>query len=187
MGSRGLNTKKFQKLLVSYVKLVLGSAAQRNVSIYALCAQALRNDGFPCRPTKESVERYTEFMAGRVSNAARVVSFTPTSAKVKKPSFAATDDFLQTYEWRRLRMEALKMHGARCQCCGATPADGVRMHVDHIKPRRLFPQLALTLSNLQVLCEACNHGKGNWDMTDWRASSAVVELTEEQREHMLHI
>ncbi len=65
-------------------------------------------------------------------------------------------------------MEALKRHGARCQCCGATPADGVRMHVDHIKPRRLFPQLALEVENLQVLCELCNHGKGNWDTTDWR-------------------
>ena len=42
------------------------------------------------------------------------------------------------------------------------------MNVDHIKPRKLFPNLALDSSNLQVLCEVCNHGKGNWDMTDWR-------------------
>lgn len=77
-------------------------------------------------------------------------------------------DFLQSYEWRRLRMEAIKKHGARCQCCGASPADGAVLNVDHIKPRKFFPELALTLSNLQVLCHDCNHGKGNWDMTDWR-------------------
>jgi len=76
--------------------------------------------------------------------------------------------FLSTYEWRKTRMVALKKYGARCQCCGASAANGVVIHVDHIKPRKLFPHLALDVENLQVLCEVCNHGKGNWDMTDWR-------------------
>jgi 5-methylcytosine-specific restriction endonuclease McrA len=80
----------------------------------------------------------------------------------------SSDAFLMTYEWRKVRMEALKKYGARCQCCGATPAHGAVMNVDHIKPRKLFPHLALDLNNLQVLCHDCNHGKGNWDMTDWR-------------------
>jgi len=80
----------------------------------------------------------------------------------------ASDAFLMTYEWRKVRMEALKKYGAKCQCCGATPAHGAVMNVDHIKPRKLFPHLALDLNNLQVLCHDCNHGKGNWDMTDWR-------------------
>jgi len=80
----------------------------------------------------------------------------------------ASDAFLMTYEWRKVRMEALKKYGARCQCCGATPAHRAVMNVDHIKPRKLFPHLALDLNNLQVLCHDCNHGKGNWDMTDWR-------------------
>lgn len=76
--------------------------------------------------------------------------------------------FLQSGEWRKLRMEALKLHGARCQCCGASRADGVVMNVDHIKPRKHFPELALDIDNLQVLCNVCNHGKGNWDMTSWK-------------------
>lgn len=87
---------------------------------------------------------------------------------------AATDEFLSTYEWRRVRMQALTKYGARCQCCGATPGDGTKMNVDHIKPRKIFPELALDLSNLQVLCDACNHGKGNWDMTDWRKEGTKV-------------
>lgn len=86
-----------------------------------------------------------------------------------------SDAFLDSYEWRRARMAALKLHGAKCQCCGATPKDGARMHVDHIKPRKLFPHLALELNNLQVLCHECNHGKGNWDMTDWREHDKKVE------------
>lgn len=82
----------------------------------------------------------------------------------------AKDEFLNTFEWRRLRMQALKKYGPRCQCCGATTASGAVLNVDHIKPRRLYPELALSLDNLQVLCHECNHGKGNWDMTDWRVT-----------------
>lgn len=88
----------------------------------------------------------------------------------------SSNDFLQTYEWRKVRMQALKKYGARCQCCGATPADGVKMNVDHIKPRKLYPNLALSLDNLQVLCEECNHGKGNWDMTDWRSDEEDCDV-----------
>ena len=84
---------------------------------------------------------------------------------------ANSDTFLESYEWHKVRMEALKKYGARCQCCGATPADGIVINVDHIKPRRHFPHLALSINNLQVLCGSYNHGKGNWDMTDWRESA----------------
>lgn len=72
------------------------------------------------------------------------------------------DEFLMSDEWRRLRIEIIQEQGARCRCCGATPSDGVTViNVDHIKPRKNYPELALTKSNLQVLCNACNHGKGN--------------------------
>lgn len=92
----------------------------------------------------------------------------------------ASDKFLETFEWRKVRMKALKMYGARCQCCGASPMTGAVMNVDHIKPRKLFPHLALSLENLQVLCHDCNHGKGNWDMTDWRQEAETLELRDVQ-------
>lgn len=90
-----------------------------------------------------------------------------------------SDAFLQTYEWRVLRMKVLKHYGARCMCCGATPSGGAVMNVDHIKPRRDFPHLALDFDNLQVLCHECNHGKGNWDRTDWRPAELSDSLTQE--------
>jgi 5-methylcytosine-specific restriction endonuclease McrA len=72
-------------------------------------------------------------------------------------------------------MQALKKYGAKCMCCGATPATGSIMNVDHIKPRKIFPELALDIDNLQILCHECNHGKGNWDMTDWRPNNVVAQ------------
>lgn len=78
------------------------------------------------------------------------------------------DPFFQSFEWRRLRMQVLETRGARCECCGRSAADGIVINVDHIKPRKRYPQLALSETNLQVLCNECNHGKGNLFETDWR-------------------
>lgn len=78
------------------------------------------------------------------------------------------DPFLSSAAWKRLRLAALERDGSRCVACGATPRDGARMNVDHIKPRKLYPDLALDINNLQVLCATCNHGKGNWSETDFR-------------------
>jgi 5-methylcytosine-specific restriction endonuclease McrA len=91
-----------------------------------------------------------------------------TDSTPSTTTWADWDDFLDSYQWRSLRYKVLRDRGARCECCGATPDDGVKMNVDHIRPRRDFPELALDEGNLQVLCEECNHGKGNWDRTDWR-------------------
>lgn len=80
-------------------------------------------------------------------------------------------DFYRSREWREVRYDALLMHGGACQCCGATPSDGPKLHVDHIVPRSVAPELALDIENLQVLCEDCNLGKGARDATDWRESA----------------
>lgn len=96
-------------------------------------------------------------------------SIANVSHVISKCSVDVTSDaFLSTFEWKALRMQALTLHGAKCQCCGATPSIGAVMNVDHVKPRKFYPELALKLDNLQILCHDCNHGKGNWDETDWR-------------------
>lgn len=95
--------------------------------------------------------------------------------KVKRVAAKSQDDFLQSYEWRRIRYEVIVKYESRCMACGRTPKDGIVIHVDHIKPRRKHPELALVFGNLQILCHECNHGKGNWDETDWRPKDAVGE------------
>jgi len=77
-------------------------------------------------------------------------------------------DFYQSEAWLKTRYAALIKYDGRCACCGASSADGIKLHVDHIKPRSKFPELATDLGNMQVLCEYCNISKSNIDSTDWR-------------------
>jgi len=85
---------------------------------------------------------------------------------VEKPAVG----FYSSDEWREVRYRALKLHGGACQCCGARGSRQSPLHVDHIKPRSKFPELALDINNLQVLCADCNLGKRAWDQTDWRVA-----------------
>ena len=90
------------------------------------------------------------------------------AAGIRKAKGKGDGDFYLSDAWLKLRYQALELHGAVCQCCGASRATGAVIHVDHIKPRARFPKLALVLSNLQVLCGGCNIGKGATLGRDWR-------------------
>lgn len=108
-------------------------------------------------------------------------SFADSEIFGAKNAYIASKEFLKSYEWKKLRIEVIKEQGQRCNCCGATPADGIVINVDHIKPRKTHPELALDKKNLQVLCGDCNHGKGNWDSTDWRNTKPVSSKKVEQK------
>lgn len=98
-----------------------------------------------------------------------------TKAKAK-PDYkhVGSKAFYSSEAWRALRFEALKAGNGCCNLCGRSNRQhGVILHVDHIKPKSRFPELALTLSNLQILCEDCNLGKSNRDDTDWRAATPI--------------
>jgi hypothetical protein len=188
-----------------YTQLRLGFGSAKGVSMYELATRALAMDG-KAKPDgisfREWVYQNAEYIIATAPKkkhrtySGATLSVVPTAARWSaKASITAfqgsgrvdvrSNDFLQSYEWRVLRMKALKLYGPRCQCCGASPADGAVMNVDHIKPRRLFPELALALDNLQILCAPCNHGKSNWDQTDWRTEAIGEEdLEPEQRAHL---
>lgn len=68
--------------------------------------------------------------------------------------------FYETREWRSVRWDVLIKSDGKCKICGRSKKDGIVLHVDHIKPRSRFPALELDKTNLQVLCEDCNIGKG---------------------------
>lgn len=162
------------KVMYSYGGKILGYSLPSGMSLYDYVCKALEKDGYsiPLNTSKNSWVFQNWLMIGgslkkskKVKKSKFVTKKQPINLKEK---FAQSNEFLQSYEWRTVRMQALIKYGRKCQCCGASPSDGAVMNVDHIKPRKTHPELALTLNNLQILCHECNHGKGNWDQTDWR-------------------
>lgn len=102
-----------------------------------------------------------------------------------KPSAAriAAAEFYDSWEWKKLRFEVLKAYGAVCMLCRSTE----RIVVDHIKPRRKFPELQLSFDNCQVLCDPCNRGKSWDDYTDFRPRKPEPELSGDELAHMKSI
>ena len=59
----------------------------------------------------------------------------------------------------RLRYQVMQRDHFRCQICGASQAEGVQLHVDHIKP--VSKGGKTEMKNLRTLCDRCNSGKGD--------------------------
>lgn len=78
------------------------------------------------------------------------------------------DEFFRSQAWKSLRYNAFSKYGNFCQCCGVKAGNGVVLHVDHIKPRSLYPELEYDINNLQILCGDCNVGKLHVKEDDWR-------------------
>ncbi len=76
-----------------------------------------------------------------------------------------------------LRYQVLEEARGRCAACGRTPKDGIKLHVDHIKPYSQGGRTERT--NLQVLCHEDNIGKGNRSET--RFSWARRQITAAQQ------
>lgn len=58
-----------------------------------------------------------------------------------------------------IRYDVLRRDNYRCQICGATQFDGVKLHVDHIIP--ISKGGKTEMNNLRTLCDRCNLGKSN--------------------------
>jgi len=72
-----------------------------------------------------------------------------------------SSDFLCSPEWRELRLEAIKRYGNTCLKCKRVGSKRYPINIDHIKPRKYYPELSLDINNLQPLCGRCNKTKGN--------------------------
>lgn len=82
-------------------------------------------------------------------------------------SYEEWSAFYDTDEWDDMRYSTIRKYGRRCMKCGATNTE---LHVDHIRPRSMYPELSLDPNNLQVLCRECNYEKGS-RIADYRLPS----------------
>lgn len=130
---------------------------------------------FACRSVDEKLELFYNYInTGRIilktsKIKSSKIKFTPQERKIC-PSWVKTriETLEDNEKWRALRYQALKAGKGKCCLCGRSSKEGVILHVDHIKPKTLYPELRYEITNLQVLCDDCNLGKCNFDDTDWR-------------------
>ena len=63
--------------------------------------------------------------------------------------------------WLKIRIKVFDRDNFTCQYCGRNPKeDGVKLQVEHIKPRVRGGDWEL--ENLLTACEECNYGKGDY-------------------------
>ena len=67
-----------------------------------------------------------------------------------------------------IKSEVRSKHGMICAGCGCKIRFTIQRHVDHIKPKKLYPELEFLYTNLQVLCRPCNAHKSAYDGDDWK-------------------
>jgi len=133
--------------------------------------------GYPLNPTlrKEMVLRVTlkskeHLKQKRILDKTIIIRKAGGQVIRKDNRIVLDKSFYLTRQWQELRYEALKKYERKCMVCFRSNTE---LHVDHIKPISKFPNFALELTNLQILCRDCNLGKGNKDTIDWRISSLL--------------
>lgn len=77
-------------------------------------------------------------------------------SKLIRLSKADNKEFYNSKEWRDLRALVLARSDHTCVLCGFSSRKG--MVVDHIKPRKVYPQFAFDFNNLRCVCNSCHSG-----------------------------
>ena len=117
---------------------------------------------------------FSEHKLARVVECANSIALTPTAwsdyKKRKKVKFqfskraAPSDKFYRSVKWRKARLKAIEKYGSVCMRCGETE----KTQVDHVKPRSRYPEMALDVGNMQILCWPCNKAKSDRHEIDYR-------------------
>lgn len=155
------------RVLSRFCKLVGTYRWEPKLSPYTIASEALCKIGY-AKPTGVTDRNHVTKHADVIGEYIKGKKPPITEKQKKVLSQKKNDDFYSSRAWLELRYKILQKYKATCMCCGATRADGTQIHVDHIKPRFKYPELALDINNLQVLCAECNRGKSYKDDTDWR-------------------
>ncbi len=75
----------------------------------------------------------------------------------RRPTTRKPDAFYTSPEWRELRIYVLRRDRWRCVLCGRAVHHKGMARVDHIRPRREAPELAMEATNLRTLCPTCDN------------------------------
>lgn len=127
----------------------------------------------------KALEIFPEFALNRGNS--RVICTRCYLEKWDGGDYGGFKSFYDRPEWHRLRGIVLKREGIVCKHCNRVPQNPSEVHIDHTKPKYIFPELALTISNLRPLCKDCNLGKGAQLFHERRVRSLLEEHLERER------
>lgn len=123
------------------------------------------------------IKQHEKMLKAIARKKSKVFSITAKSDnEIAKNIKTGSTGFLQLPEWKLLRSSVVAHYGGRCMKCKIIPKDHRKINVDHIKPRKYYPDLSLVFDNLQVLCNRCNKDKGNKHMTDYRGQTLAEPM-----------
>lgn len=94
-----------------------------------------------------------------------------TKRKRKESLFKETD---KLKDYSSLRLRILERDKYICKKCWFT--DKEIMEVDHIKPRRYFPELGMNPDNLETLCPNCHRRKSLDDIKKREIYEQLCEM-----------
>ena len=117
-------------------------------------------------------EETTDFANACIDEVSYALGGTSSRRMPSKDEYVSEQRRLMTPS---LRYDIMKRDGFRCVICGRGAEDGVKLHVDHIKP--VSKGGKTTPSNLRTLCQDCNIGKSaKYDSDDSAYSIDELEM-----------
>lgn len=84
--------------------------------------------------------------------------------------------FWKSGAWRQVRARAFYRANDCCEKCGrSAKTDGAKLEAHHISPFASFPERAMELDNLMILCSWCHSGFhfDQWKLTPEAANDKV--------------
>lgn len=139
--------------------------------VLAKCAA--RATGVIWLPSQQTVERYlTDYFNNQGLRILDPVGALPESPFDRKPkgidlaieALRQEKNPAQSMRWQRMRASVLDRDGYTCQHCGAS---NTALHIDHVKPRYIWPDLTWEPSNITTLCKPCHLKKTAGDYRRW--------------------
>ena len=99
---------------------------------------------------------------------------------VSKVNRGERNNFQSSLEYRNFRREVLIRDNYACVLCGDHSYKGrgghCYLHVDHIKPYSLYPELRLDLNNARTLCKDCHYKTDTYGAKVYRKNPSLLSL-----------
>lgn len=98
------------------------------------------------------------------------------AAHKKDKTKKVPDSIKNRYNQPDVRKALEEMYGGYCCYCDASVGEVAHEHIEHRKPKSIFPELAFQWENLHLSCPKCNMAKGN----DFDDADPILDPTEDR-------